>query len=250
MVETDVHFPTNINLLWDSMRKMITRIALIFSDLGLTDWRQSDYILRKIKKLFRKASKLKRSKNQAESIIGNQTYIDSAMGYVLRTRQDIEILRAMGYENILRLAAVEQYITHAERQIDPIRRLAINDETIPHREKVFSIFEPHTEWISKGKAGVPQELGLKVCILEDQHSFILHHQVMRKQTDDQVAVEMVSTAKKKFPQLSGCSLDKGFHSPANQTKLPGIICPSKISQPLLRANSLNICPRYFRSWPY
>ena len=94
------------------------------------------------------------------------------MGYVLRTRRDIDILRAMGYESILRLAAVEQYIAHAERQIDQIRRRAINDETIPHREKVFSIFEPHTEWISKGKAGVPQELGLKVCILKDQHSSI------------------------------------------------------------------------------
>jgi hypothetical protein len=52
VVETNVHFPTDINLLWDSMRKMITLIALIFSDLGLTEWRQSEYILRKIKKLF------------------------------------------------------------------------------------------------------------------------------------------------------------------------------------------------------
>jgi hypothetical protein len=36
-------------------------------------------------------------------------------------------------------------------------------ETIPHEEKVFSLFQPHTEWISKGKAGVPVELGLRVC---------------------------------------------------------------------------------------
>ena len=51
-------------------------------------------------------------------------------------------------------------------------------ETIPHEEKVFSVFEEHTEWISKGKAGVPVELGLRVCVLEDQHGFILHHRVM------------------------------------------------------------------------
>jgi len=223
VVETDVHFPTDINLLWDSMRKMITLIALIFSDLGLNEWRQSDYILRKIKKMFNKAIKLKRSKDQSGSIAAHQTYIDTAMGYVLRTRRDIKILRSMGYESILQLAAVEQYIAHAERQIDQIRRRAINDESIAHHEKVFSIFEPHTEWISKGKAGVPQELGLKVCILEDQHGFILHHHVMIKQTDDQVAVEMVSSAKKKFPELNGCSFDKGFHSPGNQTKLSDII---------------------------
>lgn len=223
VVETNVHFPTDINLLRDSMRKMITLIALIFADLGLTEWRQSEYILRKIKKMFNKANRLKRSKKQTESIAAHQTYIDTAMEYVLRTRRDIEILRTMGYESILRLAAVEQYIAHAERQIDQIRRRVIGGETIAHHEKVFSIFEPHTEWISKGKAGVPQELGLKVCILEDQHGLILHHHVMRKQTDDQVAVEMVSTAKKKFPALNCCSFDKGFHSPVNQTNLAGII---------------------------
>jgi hypothetical protein len=43
---------------------------------------------------------------------------------------------------------------------------------------VFSLFEGHTEWINKGKAGVPVELGLRVCILEDQNGFILHHRVM------------------------------------------------------------------------
>lgn len=223
VVETDVHFPTDINLLWDSMRKMITLIALIFSELGLTEWRQSEYILRKIKKLFNKANKLKRSKNRDESIAAHQTYIDTAMGYVLRTRWDIDFLKGVGYESAMRLLALEEYIAHAERQINQIHRRVINDERIAHHEKVFSIFEPHTEWISKGKAGVPQELGLKVCILEDQHGFILHHQVMRKQTDDQVAVEMVSTAKKKFPKLKGCSFDKGFHSPDNQSVLAGII---------------------------
>jgi hypothetical protein len=223
VVETNVHFPTDINLLWDSMRKMISLIALIFSDLGLTEWRQSDYILRKIKKLFNKANKLRHSKKQSESIAAHQTYIDTAMEYVLRTRRDIEILRLMGYESMLRLATLEHYIVNAERQIDQIRRRVINDETIAHHEKVFSIFEPHTEWISKGKAGAPQELGLKVCILEDQHGFILHHNVMCKQTDNQVAVEMVSAAKKKFPKLNSCSFDKGFHGPANQRDLTCII---------------------------
>ena len=108
---------------------------------------------------------------------------------------------------------------HAIRQIDQIRRRVILGEAIPHEEKVFSIFEPHTEWISKGKAGVPVELGVKVCILEDQHQFILHHQVMQKRTDNQVTVSMVSEAKERFPDLEECSFDKGFHSPANQSEL-------------------------------
>ena len=39
-------------------------------------------------------------------------------------------------------------------------------------------FEPHTRWNAKGKAGRPVELGVPVCILEDQHQFILHHRVL------------------------------------------------------------------------
>jgi hypothetical protein len=56
-------------------------------------------------------------------------------------------------------------------------------------------------------------------LLEDQHQFILHHHVMTQQTDDRIAVEMVTEAKKRFPTLSACSFDKGLHSPINQTDL-------------------------------
>jgi len=52
------------------------------------------------------------------------------------------------------------------RQIDQVNRKVVEGETIPHHEKVFSIFQEHTEWIVKGKAGVSQELGLKVCIVK------------------------------------------------------------------------------------
>ncbi len=57
---------------------------------------------------------------------------------------------------------IKGFIRHAQRQMDQIERRVIGGEVIPHEEKVFSIFQPHTEWISKGKAGVPVELGLKV----------------------------------------------------------------------------------------
>lgn len=103
--------------------------------------------------------------------------------------------------------------------IDQIRRRILNKEDIPHEEKLFSLFEPHTEWISKGKAGVPVELGLRVCVMEDSNRFILHHQVMEKQTDDQIAIDMVAETKKRFSELQSVSMDKGFHSPANQQAL-------------------------------
>ena len=97
------------------------------------------------------------------------------------------------------------------------------DETIAHKDKVFSIFEPHTEWISKGKAGVPVELGLKVCIVKDQFGFILHHQVMEHQTDDQIAISVVKAAKERFSDIVSCSFDKGFHSKNNQIELSTLV---------------------------
>ena len=69
---------------------------------------------------------------------------------------------------------------------------------IAHSEKVFSLFEPHTEWISKGKAGVPVELGLKVCIIKDQNGLILHPRVIEHETDDQIAVTIIKETKEKL----------------------------------------------------
>lgn len=226
VVETDVHFPTDINLLWDAMRKAITLTALWCESLQLSDWRQYRYNLRQLKRLMRSAQSKKCRKTKAEGqqenaqmIQAYQAYIDQARCHLDKIQITLRKLSATTPTEVLQKMEIESYLQHAERQIDQIERRVIKGEIIPHAEKVFSLFEPHTEWISKGKAGVPVELGVKVCILEDQYQFILHHHVMEKQTDDQIAVAMVTEAKKRFPTLNACSFDKGFHSPANQTEL-------------------------------
>lgn len=66
---------------------------------------------------------------------------------------------------------LDDYMAHAERQIDQVRRRAFQGERIPHGEKVFSISEPHFEWISRGKAGVPLVLELRVAMSEDPFGF-------------------------------------------------------------------------------
>ncbi|TXL22886.1 ISNCY family transposase, partial [Methylococcaceae bacterium HT2] len=121
------------------------------------------------------------------------------------------------------LLDMQTFLQHGDRQVDQIRRRVIEGETIPHDEKVFSLFQPHTEWISKGKAGVPVELGIRVCIMEDYHGFILHHKVMQKETDDKVAIEMVKLTQAKFSEFNACSFDKGFHSKSNQSGLKEIL---------------------------
>ena len=59
---------------------------------------------------------------------------------------------------------IAYFLKHAVQQINQIDRRLLKGEMIPHNEKVFSIFEPHTRWISKGKAGRPVESGVQVCI--------------------------------------------------------------------------------------
>jgi len=118
---------------------------------------------------------------------------------------------------------VKRFIAHAARQIDQIRRRVVEGESIPHHEKVFSIFQEHTEWICKGKAGVPVELGVRVCIIKDQFNFILHHRVMEKETDDKIAIPIVEETKKRFPDFNSCSFDKGFHSGENQEGLTQLL---------------------------
>ena len=238
VVETNVHYPTDINLLLDAMRKVITLIALVCAEASVPDWRQSKHNKRKCKKLYRKAQQLKRStskdpKKRAERDHkikeAHLTYVKEMESFLEKADITIAKLREDNLVQDIKLIAIERYMKDAHRQINQICRRIIFEEKIPHDEKVFSIFEDHTEWIRKGKAGVPQELGLKVCILEDQYGFITHHQVMQKQTDDQIAVPFIKKAKELFPNLSGCSFDKGFYSPGNVNELNELL--SKVVLP-------------------
>jgi hypothetical protein len=233
VLETDVHFPTDINLLWDAIRKVIELISRRCDDIGITEWRQHRHLLKNVKILFNKVRRLKHSTSNKEKkkalrtqqiIQAHEDYIQLVENYLDGVRLTLAVINDMGMSNVALGLLIERFMAHAERQIDQIRRRVIKGEEIPQREKVLSLFEEHTEWISKGKAGVPQELGLKVCILEDQYGFILHHHVMEHQTDDQVALPMVEASKKKFPGLNACSFDKGFlHSRDNQTRLRKIL---------------------------
>ena len=106
---------------------------------------------------------------------------------------------------------------------DQIRRRVLEGETIPHEEKLFSLFEPHTRWIVKGKAGKPVELGVPLTVLEDQHPFILGWNFQWQGGDVDMAVPLVAACQAQYPELRGCSFDRGFHSPANQQQLAAML---------------------------
>ncbi len=240
VVETDVHFPTDINLLLDAIRKVIEISVELSRNHNLSGWRQHHYHQRQFKRQYRIVQRLKHStskdkskqqRKEQEIKEAHRVYLDLAEGYLTRADQTRQQLSPQDPLSLARLYALNEFIQHAHRQIDQIDRRVLQGEGIPHKEKVFSLFQPHTEWISKGKAGVPVELGLRVCVMEDRDRFILHHRVMVKSTDDQVAFAMVGETKQKFPTLRAVSMDKGFYSPANQevlkTRLECVVLPKK-----------------------
>lgn len=214
------------------MRKVISLIANVCERVGVSDWRQSAHNIKKLKKLYRNAQRVKRSRakkkervEQKEKRIqkAHREYVQEAEWYLEKSKTTLAVLVNSNQIRVITLCMIEDYMRHADRQIDQIRRRVFQGERIPHKEKVFSIFEEHTEWISKGKAGVPQELGLKVCVIEDQYQFILHHMVMRRSTDDKVAVSITKEAKSRYGQLISCSYDKNFYTPENKRQLSQIL---------------------------
>jgi len=232
IVETDVHFPTDINLLYDAVRKAIETSAQLCDDLQLSDWRQSAYNVRCLKKAYRRAQQLKRSTAKDEAKRAERSdaikqahrdYLELAEAFLARARDTRAKLGALYRVPAIRLVVLDEYIAHGARQIDQIDRRVLQGERIPHAEKVFSIFQPHTEWINKGKAGVVVELGLRVAVSEDQHGFILNHRVMQRETDDQAAIPLVEDLAAHYPAVESVSMDKGFHSLSNQRQLADII---------------------------
>lgn len=241
VVKTDVHYPTDINLLFDAMRKTLTLTADYAQMNTLGGWRQSKFNIRQIKRAYRAAQQMKRSSSKDEAkkqkqqkaiIQAHQDYIELARQFMVKSQATLATdIGDINLASVVKSLEIQAFIGHAERQIDHIERRIIQGKKIPHDEKVFSLFQPHTEWINKGKAGVPVELGLRVCILEDTLGYILHHRVMQKEADNQIAIDIIGEAQARYPMLTACSFDKGFHSPENQRalakKLDQVTLPKK-----------------------
>jgi hypothetical protein len=243
VVETNVHYPTDVNLLLDAIRKIVTICGRECEARNWSEWRQYQYNARSFKRQSRKISQLKRANTrdeakkqarEAEIKAAYREYIGDAQKYVervLETRAKLENELAGNLLGAIAVVELDRFIAHANRQIDQIRRRVLEGGTIAHEEKVFSIFQEHTEWIAKGKAGVPMELGLKVAVVEDQYRFIVNHRVLEKTEDVAAAIPLIQETQEKYGRLASASFDKGFHSAANQAALgsviPRLVLPKK-----------------------
>jgi len=120
------------------------------------------------------------------------------------------------------------------KQMDLVERRLLKEEKIPHREKIFSLFEPHTEFIKKGKLFPPVELGHKLLLTTDEHELILDYRVMDQQPNE--VEEVVGVADRLLGRygaesIQSLSFDKGFSREEDRQLLelyiPQVVMPKR-----------------------
>ena len=117
------------------------------------------------------------------------------------------------------------YLNMTIHVCDLARRRVLEGERIDNSEKLFSLFEPHTELIIRGKVPQPLEFGHRVLVIEDGAGFVCHYAILpRGAEDSEVLVEEMKQAQQRLNgRIRRASFDRGFHSPENQRELVKLV---------------------------
>jgi IS5 family transposase len=234
VVGTNVHYPTESSLIRDGLRKVIECAVFLAGLLGVAGWRQHVHLYRKVKRLVRETDRIAARKGAGYQERIKSQYVDLlALAQTVLTRAD-ELLKQQacrGGVNLEALAAAAELKTFLQRTrqvCGTATRRVINGETVPNGEKLFSIFETHTQLYKRGKAAEPIQFGRLVMVYEDGAGFITHsHLPPRDVVDRDFVVEQTRKLQERLGgRIERASFDRGFHSPENQTELAKIItCP-------------------------
>jgi IS5 family transposase len=234
VVETNIHYPTESSLIGDGLRKVVTLAARLAAAQGLPGWRQHQHWLKKVKKqvwAVSRASRVKTQAGQARLRAGYQELIQQAEALLQRGRQLAALLQAPENLSLLDPACgvgaqeLLQYVDLTALVCDTARRRVLQGETVPTADKIFSIFEPHTELIQRGKQPNPIQFGHNTLVIEDAVGFVIWYEVLGKGVLDQDrAVPVLRKLQKHFGgQIESASFDRSFHTPQNQKDLAAIV---------------------------
>jgi IS5 family transposase len=188
-VETNIHWPTDSSLLWDSYRVLacwIEQVREMDASLVGAGRLQRRRAKREALAIARKAAKKRGQNAEAlkplyRSLLGR---VEAICDWTLRIAQGlsqrIETLRYSEWKHAQAEALVEE-IAHfqplAQRVIDQARRRVLEGQSVPNEEKLFSLFEPHTELLKRGKAGKDLEFGHMIQIQQVAEKFITDYEV-------------------------------------------------------------------------
>ena len=232
VVESNVHFPTDYNLLWDSARKCLDTISKIIERHSyIPGWRKLKNWRYELKGLMRELGKASNSggKNkQVRMLQAANKYLTKAKVLSDKLKNQLPKLPQEDIDDIALVLMLNDYISLMDKHIDLIERRVIKGETIAHHEKIFSIFEQYTEWIKKGKLRPNVELGKKLMITSDESDLIVDYQLLNQQQDRDVVIELADRLLPRF-KVASWSFDKGYWSKENkallQLEVPHVIMP-------------------------
>jgi hypothetical protein len=237
VLEADVHFPTDLNLLWEAGRKGVDLIVKYRDQLGyaLPGWRQAKQWRRQLKACERLASKIVyRGGPNKEARVKRAVRDYLAVGYALSVKVQTGLL---GLCEQPVDAADWEALAYFHRLLDPhldlVQRRLLREETIPAHEKVFSLFEPHTEWIQKGKQRPNVELGHRLLIATDPHQLIQDYDVPVGGADVDQSLPVADRLLGRYGvgSLARLSFDKGFTRAQDRELLslygPTVVMPKR-----------------------
>lgn len=229
VVETDVHFPTDLNLEWDALRKASETMDIFADELQLPGWRKNADWRAKLKNAMRGCSR----KHGGINAVQNHR---KAVENYLELCREFESKLLVGVEQIAKLAltpiqlarmgCLKSWVKEITRHIDLIDRRHLKGETIPHKEKKFSLFEPHTQMIIKGKANKQVEFGVPVFVATDQFGLVVAYTVMEPGTTEKgELLNLVGAVRKAFGDnaIASISTDKGSSTKENREALKAFI---------------------------
>ena len=228
--ETNIHYPTESSLIWDGMKELIPLGCKLAPSLGVSGWRQAAHQLKKIKQQTREIARLSASKSPEvkKGIYPAYGVLLERVGKVLdriRSLQKAASSMELSPTQEKWLSQINRFYGPTSQVVSTAYRRTQLGETVPNEDKLFSIFEPHTQLYRRGKAGQPNQFGRMVMVYEDNAGFISHYYLMaRDELDADVVVEQTKIAQRKHgDEIKDASFDRGYFSADNQQSLESIV---------------------------
>ena len=223
-VETNIHWPTDSTLLWDGYRilaRAIEQVRKFDPDLvgsgRLHPQRAKREALAITRQAARRGQDARALKPLYRRLLGR---VEGLCSWALRIAKDLEQRIASGRYNAGHRAwadALGQEITRTRglvlRVVDQARRRVLQGESVPNPKKLFSLFEPHTELLKRGKAGKEIEFGHMIQIQQVPGKFITDYQVFaHKPTEPALLSPALASHRTLFGSLPAqLTADKGYY---------------------------------------
>ncbi len=152
------------------------------------------------------------AKEQVKSYLKLSRSLSEKIGASLLAIYERVLSTNQGEVHATKIETPEYFHGMLNKQIALVERRVIRDETIPAKEKIHSLFEPHTEWLYKGKSNKRAELGHNILVTSDQWGFIVDHRVVEKQADVSLSIPLVDRLLSRYGEdaIESMSFDKVF----------------------------------------